>query len=210
MKSVAVLDYGIGNIKSICSGLEKVGCQYVLTNDGKLIKQSSGLVIPGVGAFSHGMSKLKSLDLVSQIQDVASSGTPILGICLGMQMLFSRSSEFGNSAGLDLVTGSVDKLETGAKLPHIAWSNLESAGTKWSRTILDGVPQENSMYFVHSFAALPEDENFVLSQTTYGEVDFCSTVKKDNVYGCQFHPEKSGPQGLRILENFSKLCSDLL
>lgn len=213
MITIALLDYGIGNIKSISSALEKVGCNVLLTNNKKEIVSANGLIIPGVGAFKHGMDKLEKLDLISFIQDYSITERPILGICLGMQMLFSRSSEFGVSNGLNLIEGSVDKISNAGqklKLPHVSWNCLIENRIAWKNTILDSIGKENFMYFVHSFVASPVDKNNILSMTQYEGIEFCSTVKKNNIYGCQFHPEKSADQGLQILKSFSYICEEIL
>lgn len=212
MTTIALLDYGIGNIKSIQSALQKVGCSVLLTNNKNEIAAADGLVIPGVGAFKHGMDKLEKLDMISFIQDYSLTDRPILGICLGMQMLFSRSSEFGISNGLNLVEGNVSKLsntERKLKLPHVSWNGLIRNKTPWKYTILDSLPEKNFMYFVHSFVASPVDKNHILSTTDYEGIEFCSSVKKKNIFGCQFHPEKSADQGLQIIKNFSKICKEM-
>lgn len=209
---IAVVDYGIGNVRSIVSAFEHVGADVELTRELSSLKQSSGLVLPGVGAFSHGVGKLKEFNLFEVIKEIAEAGTPILGICLGMQLLFSESYEFGTTKGLGIIPGSVKKLELSDdkcwKLPHISWNSLRmKRGESWNNSILDGVSTNNDLYFVHSFAGIPENPDHVLSTTMYSGNEFCSTVKKGNIYGCQFHPEKSACTGLNIILNFVKICS---
>lgn len=210
MKEIVVLDYGVGNIKSICNAIYSVGCQPVLSNNKDVIMNASGLVIPGVGAFKHAMLKLSDLDLISCIQDFSLSDKPILGICLGMQILFTESYEFGYSKGLNLIDGVVDVLDinNSRKLPHISWNKLIVNNESWNNTILENVPDKNFMYFVHSFAATPTNQKYMLSSTNYGGVNFCSTVKKGNIYGCQFHPEKSAKMGLEIINKFTDKCKE--
>lgn len=211
MTTIAILDYGVGNVLSIYNAFAKIGSEVIITNDKSLISSADGLIIPGVGAFAHGMRSLTQHDLVSFVQDVASSGKPIMGICLGMQMLFSQSSEFGITQGLNLIDGTVEKLKhprgNNIKLPHVSWNNIsKDEGSQWNNSILNLVSDLEEMYFVHSFAAIPSNSENILSTTTYQDVKFCSSVRKENIYGCQFHPEKSAVEGLKIINNFSKIC----
>lgn len=213
MTTIAVLNYGIGNVKSICSAVEKVGCHALLTHDKSEILKANGLIIPGVGAFSHGMEKLSEYDLISFIQDYAISGKPLMGICLGMQMLFSQSAEFGVTKGLGLIEGNVEKLSHPAgeniKLPHVSWNSLlKHDGISWDGTILDSISELKDMYFVHSYAAAPSNPDHILALTNYRDINFCSSTKKGNIYGCQFHPEKSSIDGLKIISNFIKICQE--
>ncbi|MDC3328450.1 imidazole glycerol phosphate synthase subunit HisH [Pseudomonadales bacterium] len=214
MIDIAILDYGVGNVRSICAAVEKVGSTPKLTKSKDVILRAQGLIIPGVGAFKHGMDKLLENDLVDFLQDYGSSDKPILGICLGMQMLFSQSTEFGTTKGLNLIEGTVDILANplgkSLKLPHVCWSELKKNGSyEWGSTILDGVSDGQDLYFVHSFVGKPIDEGHVLSYSEYEGVKFCSTVKKGNIYGVQYHPEKSGKEGLSIVKNFSDICKEL-
>lgn len=209
MTNIAVLDYGIGNIRSICSAMEFIGVTPILTNDKDTLTKADGIVIPGVGAFDAGMTKLKEIDAVSFLQDVSQTNKPMLGICLGMQLLFDESDENGQFSGLGLVSGTVNKLgvNEGTRLPHIAWNEIAPpVGFDWEGSILKGLSSTEEMYFVHTYAARPAFEAHVLSVTEYGGGKFCSAVKKDNIYGCQFHPEKSAEKGLGILRNFEKVC----
>jgi|LWDU01.1.fsa_nt_gi glutamine amidotransferase len=209
---IAIIDYGIGNVRSILSAFEnqKGEADVFLTSDKDEILKSDGLVLPGVGAFSHGMENLKSYDLVDVIKEYATSDRPFMGICLGMQLLFEESEEFGVSEGLGLILGRVVKLPTkdnqNEKLPHVSWNELNSKNAPWVDTILADIEEGSDMYFVHSFVARPRDGDNVLSTTEYSGYHFCSSVKKNNIYGCQFHPEKSGPTGLKIINNFIRMC----
>jgi glutamine amidotransferase len=203
--SVTVVDYGMGNILSVTRALEHCGAEVTLESDPSLIANSPKLVLPGVGAFGDGMAELQQRGLVEALRGYAASGRPLLGICLGMQMLLDGSDEFGASDGLGLIPGWVRKLpeQPGIKLPHIGWSAiLPPQGISWEVTLLENVPAGHEMYFVHSFHADPTNSAHRLAETRYGDYDFCSVVKKDNITGCQFHPEKSGEMGLGIIRNF--------
>jgi imidazole glycerol-phosphate synthase subunit HisH len=207
---IAVIDYGIGNVRSIVNAFQNQGANVLLTRDREKILASDGLVLPGVGAFSHGMESLRKYKLVQVIKDYIDSGRPFIGICLGMQMLFDNSEEFGLSSGLGLIAGSVIKLpikeDNNQKLPHVSWNELKIGEVKWEETILDKVKEGSDMYFVHSFIANPVERSHILSMTEYSGYNLCSTVKKNNIYGCQFHPEKSGKVGLHIIKNFVRMC----
>lgn len=207
---ISVIDYGIGNVRSILEAFKNESAEVTLTSNKTEIIKSDGLVIPGVGSFSHGMENLISYDLVDTIKEYTSLNKPLLGICLGMQLLFEESEEFGHTLGLGLIKGKVFELPTNdsqnEKLPHVSWNEINSKNVNWDKTILENVDEGSDMYFVHSFVAQPSDTNQILSLTEYSNHYFCSSVKKDNIYGCQFHPEKSGPSGLQIINNFIKMC----
>ena len=207
---IAVIDYGIGNVRSIMGALENQGASAILTNDKYQILESDGLVLPGVGAFSHGMDCLDRYGLIDVILECVSFEKPLMGICLGMQVLFEESEEFGRSAGLGLIPGSVTQIPAGGhrKLPHIGWQKLDHIDAEWSGTILEGVNDRDNMYFVHSFVANPSSSKTILSVTEYSDYIFCSSVKHGNIYGCQFHPEKSGQSGLKVISNFIEICSN--
>lgn len=210
MTNIVVIDYGLGNVKSICSALKSRGCGYKFSSDTDVIMQASGVILPGVGAFKHGMSLLEEAGLDKVIKNFAVTGKPFLGICLGMQLLFEKSYEFGEQRGLGIIEGSVEKLpvEAPAKLPHISWNEIfpVSGGSAWADTVLESVPEGSDMYFVHSFRGVPTDRDSILAEADYAGSKFCASVKKGNIYGCQFHPEKSAEFGLRIVENFINLC----
>ena len=207
---IAIIDYDTGNVRSILSAFENQGADVFLTNDKDRILESDGLVLPGVGAFAHGMKSLESYGLVDVIKEYVALDKPFIGICLGMQMLFEKSEEFGDTEGLGLISGKVVKLPTednqNEKLPHVSWNELNSKGVQWIDTILEGVEEGSDMYFVHTFVAQPQDNDNVLSTTEYSGYNFCSSVKRGNIYGCQFHPEKSGKMGLKIIKNFIRRC----
>ena len=211
MTIIAIIDYEVGNIRSIFSAFEKVGATPKLTRDRQEILDADGMVLPGVGAYSHGMEKLKEYGLDAVIKDFAATDKPVLGICLGMQLLLSESHEFGHTEGLGLISGSVKQLHLlnpqVQKLPHVSWNELQKPNNvRWDKTIFEEIAPEEDMYFVHSFMAVPESESHVLSLTSYSDSQFCSSVKKGNIYGCQFHPEKSAEEGLKIISNFIRIC----
>jgi glutamine amidotransferase len=209
---IAVVDYDIGNVKSILSAFQSQGADIILTRSKSEIQKAGGLILPGVGAFSYGMQSLERYGLVDIIKEYVSSGKPLMGICLGMQMLFEGSEEFGETPGLGLISGSVVKLPTkddqNEKLPHVSWNELNSESSLWTDTILEGIREGDDMYFVHSFVAQPKSSGNVLSTTEYSKHKFCSSVNLNNIYGCQFHPEKSGKSGLKIIKNFIRICQE--
>ena len=212
MTKISVVDYGIGNIKSICSALEKSDADIVLTDNRREILSSHGLILPGVGAFAHGMEKLISKKLDKIINDFVTTGKPLLGICLGMQMLLSKSFEFGNHQGLDLIKGKVVKIEPKKenkffKSPYIGWSNLQLIEKNKSskKNILSNLKDDEKYYFIHSYEAIPDDPASVISKTFEQGRYVNAVISKENIFGCQFHPEKSREQGLRILKNFLDL-----
>ena len=209
---IAVIDYGLGNTKSICSALQKSGADVCLTNSRDKILLSDGAILPGVGAFAHGMDRLISQKIDILIREFVSTGKPFLGICLGMQMLFDRSTEFGMTDGLGLISGQVQRLErfddSPEKLPHVSWSEISTVRmSDWNGTILESVESGEDMYFVHSYHAKPTSQSDILSISRYSGLEYCSTVKHNNIYGCQYHPEKSAVAGLRIIKNFTHICS---
>jgi glutamine amidotransferase len=205
MKRITVIDYGIGNVHSVVKALTFVGADVTLTADPGAIAVASQLVLPGVGAFGDGMRELTQRGLIAPIVEAVAKGTPLLGICLGMQLLLDESDEFGTHRGLGLIPGSVRRIEPtdGAKVPHVGWNRLEpAAGRSWAGTILANVTPGTPVYFVHSYAAHPASEGHRLADTTYGGHTVSAAICRGNVTGCQFHPEKSGPVGLSMLEQF--------
>lgn len=206
---IAVIDYDIGNVRSILEAFKNQSADVILTNDEGEILKANGIIIPGVGSFSQGMENLKKYGLVKTIKKFVTTNRPLLGICLGMQLLFEESEEFGNNKGLGIISGKVIELPTkdhkNEKLPHVSWNEINSKTITWKNTILENIEEGMDMYFVHSFVAQPKDENNILSITEYSNYNFCSSIKKGNIYGCQYHPEKSGPSGLKIISNFISL-----
>ena len=207
-KHVAILDYGLGNLFSIVQGCANVGLKSEITNKNKIIKESDGLILPGVGSFGDAMTKLAELELIDTIKDFIASGKPVMGICLGMQILFSRSEEFGNYTGLDVISGKILKFPnlSGSKkikVPQIGWNKIyKSNPLTLENPILEGVGNGEFMYFVHSYYAKPDSNGVVLTTTNYEGTDYCSAVVKENVTAFQFHPEKSAGKGLKIYENW--------
>jgi glutamine amidotransferase len=206
-KNVVILDYGIGNIKSISNAIIEIGAIPILTNDPNVILSADACILPGVGAFQKGMSNLQSSNLISVIYDFVKTGKPFLGICLGMQLLFDESHEFGISQGLGLINGSVKKMKlhpnSKDKLPHVSWNELyEPKFGRWLGSLLENTELNSDVYFVHSFAATPINEEEILALTNYGEQAICAAVKKNNITGVQFHPEKSGISGLKMLAKY--------
>jgi glutamine amidotransferase len=208
--NIVVIDYGIGNIQSIKNAFEEFEVKVILSKTKEDILNADGVILPGVGAFSHGMNNLIKYNLVNIIHEYVKTNKPILGICLGMQMMLEESEEFGITKGLGLIKGKVIKIPVDktkkVKLPHISWNGIKARNVNWKNTILENVPEHSDMYFVHTYVANPDDENEILSVTEYAGVEFCSSIKKNNIYGCQFHPEKSSKKGLSIINNFIKIA----
>jgi imidazole glycerol-phosphate synthase subunit HisH len=206
-KVIAIVDYGMGNVQSICNVLEKLKYNVILTKDRDEILKSDALILPGVGAFKNAMAQLKEDNLKGILKEYVESEKPLLGICLGMQLLFNESDEFGLTKGLGFIEGRVEKFskDLEGKLPHISWNNLKPKSIDWDNSIFNGVEQESDFYFVHSYICKPKNSRVILSETEYGGIEFCSAVQKNNIYGCQFHPEKSAENGIRIVENFLRM-----
>ena len=201
---LAILDYGMGNRRSVEKALQHVGARTIVSSDPDRLRQAAGLVVPGVGAFPRAMANLARLGLDELIREQVAAGTPVLGICLGMQLAFERSSEMGGADGLGLIAGEVRPLAApGLKLPHIGWNEVSFSGspTPLSRDL----PERCAFYHVHSLAPVPADSADVLGTAEYGE-RFVTAVHRGSFYGVQFHPEKSSAAGLRMLANFAGLC----
>jgi glutamine amidotransferase len=195
---IAIIDYGAGNLRSVRNALTHLGAE-VKTVDDPSDLAADKIVLPGVGAFGKGMERLRATGFEEPVKEAVAAGTPLLGICLGMQFLFEHSDEMGHHEGLGLLPGYVTRFpEDGPKVPHIGWNQIEKSG---AQPLLDGVPDGAYTYFVHSYYAVAEDSDDVLATTQYG-LRYTSMVGRDNVFGIQFHPEKSQSIGLRILRNF--------
>lgn len=201
---IAIVDYGMGNLRSVQKALERAGAQAIVTREPGDIEAASGVVLPGVGAFSACMHNLEKYGLVEPIRDTVSRRKPFLGICLGFQLLFSESEEFGPQRGLDLFPGKVVGFRPSPdrKVPHMGWNRLEK---KIDSPFLDGIASGDYVYFVHSYHAVPQDRSMIATSTDYGE-PFVSSVATDSLFACQFHPEKSQELGLRILTNFARFA----
>ena len=209
MKKIIIIDYQCGNLLSLHRAIESIGYTAELTHDSKKILNATHLILPGVGAFGHAIDKLDKFNLKDTIRSFAFSKKPLLGICLGMQLLFSKSYEFGIYLGLDIIEGEVVKLnssENKIKIPHIGWSeifpiNLNNNCSKLFSKDLHG----KNFYFVHSYIGKTKDPNKTNFITKYFDISIPAIVSKDNIFGCQFHPEKSGRNGLVLLKNFCNL-----
>ncbi len=200
---IGLVDYGMGNRRSAEKALEHVGARVHVSSDPGLLREMDGLVLPGVGAFPTGMSAIRALGLDELLIERVSAGVPLLGLCLGMQLLFERSEEHEGAEGLGLLAGAVRRLDApGLKLPHIGWSEVHWLSAS---PLADGLPNPSYLYHVHSFAPDPVDEDVVLATADYGE-SFAAIVGQGNVYGTQSHPEKSSAHGLALLANFTRLC----
>lgn len=199
---IAIVDYGVGNLFSLRSSLAAVGAEAEVTKDASVIRSAGKVILPGVGAFEDAMNKLRSSGLAETVKAEAAAGKPLLGICLGMQMLFDRSFEYGEHEGLGLIPGSVvpigDVIPTGLKIPHIGWNALHFSGRK--SPLFRYIKEGDCVYFVHSYYAADCEKN-VIATAEYG-AELTAAVQKDNIFGCQFHPEKSGKVGLGILRAF--------
>ena len=209
---VAIVDYALGNLYSIKHACDRVGLDSVITASKDEILHADAVLLPGMGAYGDAMQTLHKLDLVTVLRDVAASGRTLVGICLGIQLLLSESLEFGNHKGLGIIAGSVVPLnhpvegDRELKVPQIGWNQILAA-RDWQNTPLQNVPNGEYMYFVHSFVPQPEDASVVLARTSYGGVEFCSSLQQKNIFACLFHPERSGIQGLKIYENLARQIS---
>ena len=217
-KKTVIIDMGVCNIFNIRRAVESVGADAVITSSIEKIKEASSLILPGVGAFGAAITRLKDLNLIEPIQEFIKTGKPVFGICLGMQLLMENSNELGFWTGLGVIPGEVrafvlpDKEGPYFKIPQIGWNVIErnididnsSQKDNWRGTILDDVGAHPYVYFIHSYVVKPKFEKHVLAYTRYGNDKFCSVIQKDNIVACQFHPERSGEVGLRLLRNFFK------
>lgn len=206
-EEVAIVDYGIGNLFNLSRAVECLtGREPIITSDKTIIKNADKVILPGVGAFGDGMNFLRERDLVDTLRQRGKEDRPLLGICLGMQLLLSKSHEFGENEGLGLIPGSVVHMFgnelASVPVPHIGWAQLEPDGQPWNNTEFKHVDASASAYFVHTYVAQPNETEHILSLTRYGSARFVSAVKRNNICGCQFHPELSGPDGLAILKAF--------
>ncbi len=200
---IVVIDYGLGNLRSVTKALEAVGAKAELSSDPERVVSAKGVVLPGVGAFSAGMENLQSLGLIPAVNQRIADGKPLLGICLGLQLLFTVSEEHGLHDGLNAISGRVVKFVGDLKIPHMGWNTIRPVRRSSAAHLFNGIPDESFFYFVHSYYVVPDDKSIVAATTEYG-VEFASAVARDNLFGVQFHPEKSGDLGLKVLENFVK------
>jgi glutamine amidotransferase len=199
---IAVVDYGVGNLHSVAKALEKVGGRPIVTSDWKVVEKADGVVLPGVGAFKDSMDAMHRSELSRAITAFIATGKPFLGVCVGLQMLFAESEEFGISKGLGVFPGRVVRFKEGLKVPHMGWNQVQIK--KEGNPLLKGLQDGEYLYFLHSYYVVPEQDTIVAAKTSYGE-DFTCMVWDKNVFGTQFHPEKSQKAGLKVYENFKDL-----
>lgn len=204
MRPIAIINYEMGNLLSVQKALAKLGYPAEITQDPEVIVKAPGVILPGVGAFSDAMAIIKQKSLVEAIKEVARLDKPFLGICLGMQLLFSNSSEGGKTTeGLNLISGTVKRLPAGLKVPHMGWNQVK---IRRSGGLFKGIPDGTDFYFVHSYYVESQDESVITGETEYG-LNFTVSVQQGNLFGVQFHPEKSSSWGLKVLKNFGELVS---
>ncbi|AYQ27182.1 MULTISPECIES: imidazole glycerol phosphate synthase subunit HisH [unclassified Polaromonas] len=210
---VVVIDYGVGNLLSVSRGFEHCGASVLVSNDPEIILAAPRIVLPGVGAFRDAMAELHRRNLDEVVRSFARLGKPLLGICLGMQLLLDESEEFGVTSGLGLIPGRVIPIPTSTsdghpqKVPHIGWSELSlpDGRSSWDDTLLQGMAASEAFYFVHSFMAAPQDPSHRVADCQYGGAAVSAVIARANIHGCQFHPEKSGTAGLKVLKHFLSL-----
>ncbi|BCJ87936.1 imidazole glycerol phosphate synthase subunit HisH [Effusibacillus dendaii] len=201
---IAIVDYGVGNLRSVQKAFEKVGHEVIVTSSPQEVAAADGVLLPGVGAFGDAMFHLKQLGLLDSLKQSVKQGKPLLGICLGMQLLFSASEEHGHHIGLNLIAGNVKRFKGKFKIPQVGWNELV---VKQPHPLLEGLNKNNYVYYVHSYVVDPADRSVIIASSDYyGEVP--GVVAFKNVYGIQFHPEKSSSVGLRMLDNFGRMCKE--
>ena len=217
---VAIVDYGLGNLYSIARACEQVGLRAKVTGEALDLQKADAVLLPGVGAFADAMKALNERALASPMKEAAEVGKPLVGICLGLQLMMSESHEFGAHEGLGLIEGSVERLPKGEpdtlhgrgrmlKVPQVGWRPVsEPVPGRWSETPLADTKPGTYQYFVHSYYVKPDDRSVVAAVSSFGGLEFCAAVKKDNIFACQFHPERSGPDGLAIYDNISRWLSE--
>jgi len=212
---IAIIDYGMGNLFSVKRACEQVDLYPLVTADATEIMRSDAMILPGVGAFGDAMSNLKRLGMIAPIKEFIESGRPFIGICLGMQLLMSESEEFGSNKGLDIIKGTVVKFPTRGndqrtiKVPQVGWNRIyrahHAAESVWQNSHLQDIKNNEYMYFVHSFYTVPEDPKVILSLTKYEDTEYSSSISFNNIFACQFHPEKSATAGMKIYANIASL-----
>lgn len=211
-KKIVIIDYGHGNLYSINQACIHLGYNPIISSDENDILTADSLILPGVGAFKVAMDELNHQNLIDPIKEFVKKGNYLMGVCLGMQLLFDSSEEFGYNKGLGLITGEIKKFpsifnDLKIRIPQIAWNKIlhENSTNLWENTPLKEIAEEDFMYFIHSYYAEPANQKNILSNTFYQDIKYCSSVQKDNIFGFQFHPEKSGEKGLTIYKNFLML-----
>jgi imidazole glycerol-phosphate synthase subunit HisH len=212
---IAIVDYGMGNLFSVRQAYEHVGLRVIVTSTRQEILSADAVILPGIGAFGDAMATLSRLDLVSVLLDVAASNKPLIGVCLGLQLLMTESFEFGRHKGLGIIEGQVIRFDNPMeearklKVPQVGWNNIHkvsdrAASSAWENSPLAEIADGEFMYFVHSYIVQPEDRKVLLSTSHYGQIEFCSSIYAGNIFACQFHPERSGAQGLKIYRNLAE------
>ena len=214
-RPVAIVDFGLGNLHNVRRACEAVGLATKITSSPEEVRCSVAAILPGVGAFGDAISTLNASGLSQALRELVDSGKPLFGICLGFQLLMTESSEFGHHRGLDIIQGSVIRLnaprddEGRLKVPHVGWNriwktNPYAMSDSRPQTLLDAIADGEYMYFVHSFVVVPSQANTIVSTTHYGDVEFCSSARRGNVFGCQYHPERSGVEGLKMYAQLAR------
>lgn len=206
MPFIAIIDYEMGNLKSIYKCIKHLGVDSAITSNPKIILDADGVILPGVGAFGDAMKNLREKNLIDTVYQLVNDGKPLFGICLGLQLLFTKSSEMGQFEGFDLIRGSVISFDISKvdKIPQIGWNNVDFQDP--DHYLVQGIPNNSYFYFVHSFYGVPKTKENILGLTQYGEIKFCSIVSKENIVATQFHPEKSSKYGIRMYQNFIDFC----
>jgi glutamine amidotransferase len=199
---IAIIDYGAGNLRSVVNAISRLGYQPRITSDPAEVVKAQAVILPGVGAAGDTMDNLKRLKLVAPIRQLITDGRPFLGVCVGLQVLFTSTEEGGGHECLDVIPGQVRQLPSGLKIPHMGWNQLRQT---LPHPIFEGIPDEANFYFVHSYYVEPEDRSLVAGETEYG-IRLCSVVARGNLIATQFHPEKSGEVGLKLYDNFIRLA----
>lgn len=202
MKKVTIIDYQLGNLFSVRQACEVVGIDAKISELPQDVRDADALILPGVGAFKEAVERLKKLDLFDVIIEEVNKGKPLMGICLGLQLLFTKSEEFGDTEGLGLIEGTICRFDSSQKkVPHVGWNHIN--GQNIIGTALEGGTSEDYMYFVHSYYVKPTEEACVLTKSVYQDTEFCSSVKRDNIFATQFHPEKSAEKGIEIYRQWA-------
>lgn len=204
--NIAIIDYEMGNLKSIYKLFHHLEVKSIITSNPKKIQDADGVILPGVGAFGDAMKHLNEKNLITTIKDIVKDKKPLFGICLGLHLLFSQSSEMGTHKGLEIINGEVisfNKTKVN-KIPQIGWNNVQILDD--THFIVQEIPNNSFFYFIHSFYALPEEAENILGKTIYGEIEYCSMVCKENIVATQFHPEKSSKYGIKMYQNFIHYC----
>ncbi len=205
--NITIIDYEMGNLKSIYKCLKHLDVNSIVTDNPKVILDADGVILPGVGAFGDAMKHLREKGLIDVVHKVASEGKPLFGICLGLQLLYSKSQEMGEHDGLNLIDGQVIMFEINKvdKVPQIGWNSVDFRQKK-DHFLVQGIPNNSYFYFVHSFYGKPENNDNILGLTKYGDIEYASMIAKDNVFATQFHPEKSSKHGIKMYKNFIDFC----